>query len=69
MRSDFIGTTAERVLFPNNLEFVATNPQSSLLSVDVPLGLQMGNNPGAIANRKIPIGFSTICPRWNFIYL
>jgi filamentous hemagglutinin family protein len=47
----FVGTTANSFLFPNQIEFSATNPQAPpLLTVNVPIGLQYGANPaGAIA--------------------
>ncbi|BAY82561.1 filamentous hemagglutinin family outer membrane protein [Calothrix parasitica NIES-267] len=50
----FLGSTAESILFEDAFEFSAVkNAQSeSLLSVSVPLGLQMGQNPGAIAVRS-----------------
>ena len=46
----FFATTASRVTFENGLAFDAVNPEGSvpLLSVNVPLGLQFGQNPGAI---------------------
>ena len=45
----FLGTTAESILFEDGFEFSAVNAQSEpLLTVSVPLGLQMGNNPGEI---------------------
>ncbi|MBE8965909.1 S-layer family protein [Nostocales cyanobacterium LEGE 12452] len=46
----FIGTTAENIKFSGGAEFSAINPQKApLLSINVPIGLQMGSNPGAIA--------------------
>ncbi|BAZ40867.1 filamentous hemagglutinin-like protein [Calothrix sp. NIES-4101] len=46
----FVGTTAESIKFADGNEFSAINPQTqSLLSMNVPIGLQMGSNPGAIA--------------------
>ena len=48
----FFGTTAESLLFEDGFEFSAVNAQSEpLLTVSVPLGLQMGGNPGAITNQ------------------
>ncbi|MEM8640085.1 MAG: S-layer family protein [Cyanobacteria bacterium P01_G01_bin.54] len=45
----FFGSTAETVLFPNSFEFNATSPTTpALLSIHSPIGLDMGNNPGAI---------------------
>jgi filamentous hemagglutinin family protein len=45
----FLGTTASSVKFADGVEFSATNP-APLLSLSVPIGLQMGQNPGAIVN-------------------
>ncbi|MDC0834338.1 S-layer family protein, partial [Geitlerinema sp. CS-897] len=49
----FFATTANSIVFENGLEFNATNPENStaLLSVNVPLGLQFGGNPGDIVVR------------------
>jgi filamentous hemagglutinin family protein len=45
----FIASTAKSINFANRFQFSATNPQtSSLLTVSVPVGLQMGANPGRI---------------------
>ncbi|HEY9866353.1 MAG TPA: filamentous hemagglutinin N-terminal domain-containing protein, partial [Candidatus Obscuribacterales bacterium] len=45
----FFGTTAHSIWFADGLEFSATNPQTTpLLSINVPLGLQYGTNPGRI---------------------
>ncbi|WP_442936143.1 two-partner secretion domain-containing protein [Nostoc sp.] len=45
----FIGTTANSIKFGDGVEFSAINPQANpLLSINVPIGLQMGNNPSSI---------------------
>jgi filamentous hemagglutinin family protein len=44
----FLGTTASSIQFADRMEFSAVNP-TPLLTVSVPIGLQMGQNPGAIA--------------------
>jgi len=48
----FIATTAESVVFSDGIEFSAVRPERSpLLTVNVPIGLQMGIAPGDIAVR------------------
>ncbi|MBO9998380.1 MAG: S-layer family protein [Cyanobacteria bacterium SID2] len=48
----FFGTTASSLVFENGLEFSATSPEARpLLSVNVPIGLQMGQNPEDIRVR------------------
>ncbi|MEM8640083.1 MAG: S-layer family protein [Cyanobacteria bacterium P01_G01_bin.54] len=45
----FFASTAEKILFPNSLEFDAMSPiPPALLSISSPVGLNMGTNPGAI---------------------
>ena len=44
----FMGTTATSVRFADGVEFSADSTGTSLLTVSVPIGLQMGQNPGAI---------------------
>jgi filamentous hemagglutinin family protein len=45
----FIGTTASSIRFADGVEFSATNPSTSpLLTVSVPIGLQLGANPAPI---------------------
>ena len=45
----FFGTTAQSILFKDGFEFSALDKtEKPLLTVSVPVGLQMGKNPGAI---------------------
>ncbi len=45
----FLGTTAQSILFENGFEFSAVNAQTEpLLTITIPLGLQIGSNPGDI---------------------
>lgn len=45
----FVGTTANSVKFADGTEFSATHPTAALLlTVSVPIGLQMGRNPAPI---------------------
>ncbi|MBW4616406.1 MAG: filamentous hemagglutinin N-terminal domain-containing protein [Desmonostoc vinosum HA7617-LM4] len=45
----FVGTTANSIKFADGMEFSAVNPTSpSLLTISVPIGLQMGSNPAPI---------------------
>ena len=42
----FFASSAESIVFENGIAFSASNPQASpLLTINVPLGLQWGNNP------------------------
>ena len=53
LSGSFLATTGDRYIFSNNFEYSASNPESPpLLTINLPLGLQMGNNPQAIINRS-----------------
>jgi filamentous hemagglutinin family protein len=48
----FIASTADRIQFADGFQFSAVNSQvQPLLSVQVPVGLQLGPTPGTISNR------------------
>lgn len=49
----FLATTADSYVFNNNFVYSATNPEiPPLLTVKIPLGLQLGTNPGAVVNKS-----------------
>ncbi|MEC4818850.1 MAG: S-layer family protein [Scytonema sp. PMC 1069.18] len=51
----FVGTTASRIKFADGTEFSATDPAAPpLLTMSVPIGLQMGTTAGAIAVQGVP---------------
>jgi filamentous hemagglutinin family protein len=53
IRGSFLATTAHSITFSDGTDFSATNPQaSSLLTVNVPSGLQFGQNSGSIVNHS-----------------
>ncbi|MBD2329177.1 S-layer family protein [Alkalinema sp. FACHB-956] len=52
----FMGTTADHFRFADGTQFSAVNPSPPLLTMSVPVGLQMGANPGAITNQSIDFG-------------
>ncbi len=50
----FFATTADGILFENGFEFAASNPQAPpLLTINMPLGLNIRENPGTIVNQAI----------------
>jgi filamentous hemagglutinin family protein len=54
IRGAFTATTANSLIFPNGVEFSATNPQAPpLLTINVPIGLQFGSQPGSITNQAV----------------
>jgi filamentous hemagglutinin family protein len=51
----FFATTADGILFENGFEFAASNPQAPpLLTINMPLGLNIRENPGTIVNQTLP---------------
>ncbi|RAM49799.1 MAG: hypothetical protein C6Y22_20710, partial [Hapalosiphonaceae cyanobacterium JJU2] len=45
----FFGSTADSILFDNNFEFSATNPQAvPQLTINIPIGLRFRDNPASI---------------------
>lgn len=44
----FVGTTASSIRFADGVEFAATNIAPPVLTMSAPVGLQFGQNPGAI---------------------
>lgn len=54
----FLASTADSILFPEGVEFSASNPQAQpLLTINAPIGLNLGNNPEEIINRSVADGF------------
>ena len=53
----FIGSTANSIRFADGSEFSAVNPSfPPLLTINVPIGLQLGSNPGKIINQSTVVG-------------
>ena len=51
IKGSFVGTTAESIKFADESFFSASNPQEvPLLKISIPIGLQMGSQPGRIEN-------------------
>ncbi|MDJ0742057.1 MAG: S-layer family protein [Xenococcaceae cyanobacterium MO_167.B27] len=51
----FYGSTADSILFPDGVEFSATNIQRPILTINAPIGLNLRDNPGEIVNRSFAI--------------
>lgn len=59
----FIGSTANSIRFADGSEFSATNPTAPpLLTINVPIGLQFGSNPGRIINQSTALGEGNLPP-------
>ena len=57
LKGSFVASTADSIVFDNEFEFSASDPQAPpLLTVNIPLGLQFGKTPGKIINRSIGEG-------------
>ncbi len=59
----FLGTTATGIQFADGIEFNTVNATPALLSVNVPIGLQMGTNPGSITVQGNGHTLITLLPR------
>ncbi|NJR64847.1 MAG: filamentous hemagglutinin N-terminal domain-containing protein, partial [Leptolyngbyaceae cyanobacterium CRU_2_3] len=52
LAGSFLATTADRFVFPDKVTFGSVHPEAPpLFSVNVPIGLQYGEQPGAITSR------------------
>ncbi len=50
----FLGSTADSLLFPDDIEYSATDPQAPpLLTINAPIGLNFRDSPGDIVNRSV----------------
>ncbi|MFB8787288.1 MAG: S-layer family protein [Potamolinea sp.] len=59
----FIGSTASSIRFADGSEFSAVNPSAPpLLTINVPIGLQFGSNPGRIINQSTALGEANLPP-------
>ncbi len=57
----FLATTADSYIWANGFNFSATNPEvPPLLTVNIPVGLQFGSNPGSIINRSRSVPTNSI---------
>ena len=56
----FFGTSANSINFADGFQFGATNPQTTLLTISVPVGLQFGSNVGKIVNSSRATGSSGV---------
>ena len=64
----FLATTAESILFNDNNEFSAVNPNDPpLLTINTPIGLQLGNNSGEIINRANLVREERFGDRTNYL--
>jgi filamentous hemagglutinin family protein len=53
----FFASTADGILFENGVEFAASNPDAPpLLTINIPIGLQLRSNPGNIQVKSAQLG-------------
>ncbi len=55
MGGSFVASSADSILFDNGFEFSATNPQTPLLTVNIPVALQLRQNPASIVNQSTAV--------------
>lgn len=48
----FVGTTASSIKFEDGSKYSAVEPQTPLLTISIPIGLQFGSNPASIRNQS-----------------
>ncbi|MFB2895847.1 filamentous hemagglutinin N-terminal domain-containing protein [Aerosakkonemataceae cyanobacterium BLCC-F50] len=64
----FLATTANSINFADSFQFSATNPQtSSLLTINVPIGLQFGQHPASIQVQGTGYDLSDPHPIFSYI--
>ena len=49
----FYGSSADSILFPEGIEFAASNPVTPRLTMNAPIGLRFRENPGEIVNQSV----------------
>ena len=54
----FYGSTADSILFPEGVEFSASNPVAPVLTINAPIGLNLRNEPGTITVNNSNLGVS-----------
>ena len=52
----FLGSTADSILFPDDMAFSASDLQPPLLTINAPIGLGIRDNPGDIVNNSVADG-------------
>ena len=58
----FLGSTADSILFPEDVSFSATNLQPPILTINAPIGLGIRDNPGDITVQGISTISELIAP-------